>query len=101
MRLKITDNGSDVVEYLLNERHDLQRLDLDKVSPTLLSYLDECVTCHVLDTIVSLCREQVSTYNHRKCIDWGTWTRGKERGGEDGECARERERERERERKRE
>ena len=55
MWLEVTDGGSDVVEDLLNERHHFHELNLHKVTSTFLSYLDERVARHVLDTIVSLC----------------------------------------------
>lgn len=51
--LEVTDDGPDVVQDVLNEWHHLQCLDLDKVSPTFLGYLDERVARHVLYTIVS------------------------------------------------
>ncbi len=50
--LEVAYDGSDVVQNVFNERHHLQLLHLDKVSPTLLCNLNECVTCHVLYTVV-------------------------------------------------
>ena len=55
VRLEIADDGSDVVEDLLDERHHLQLLNLHEMAATLLSYLDERVASHVLDTVVGLC----------------------------------------------
>ena len=53
MGLQVAHDGSDVIEDLLNERHHLQLLHLHKMPPTLLSYLDERVARHVLNTVVS------------------------------------------------
>lgn len=55
LRLQVTDDGVDVVEDLINKGHHLSHLDLDEMTPTLLGDLDEGVTCHVLNTVVSFC----------------------------------------------
>ena len=54
LRLKVTDDGVDVVENLVDEGHHLSHLHLDKMAPALLGDLDEGVTGHVLNTIVGL-----------------------------------------------
>ena len=54
--LEVTDDGPDVVQDLLDVRHHLEWLHLDKMSPTLLGNLDKRVTRHVLDSIMSFCR---------------------------------------------
>jgi len=55
LRLKVTDDGIDAVQYLINERHNFPDLNLHEVTPTLLCYFDECVARHVLNTIVRFC----------------------------------------------
>lgn len=50
--LQVTDDGVDIVEDLINERHHLSHLNLHKMPPALLSDLNERVTCHVLNSIV-------------------------------------------------
>ena len=76
MWLQITDNGANVVQYLLNEGHHFLWLDLTrekrlvntisdrerassnlyKMSAALLCNLDESVTRHILNTIVCFCK---------------------------------------------
>ena len=53
--LQVTDDGTDVVQDLLDEGHHFERLHLDKMAPALLSYLDKCVARHVLYTIMGFC----------------------------------------------
>lgn len=50
--LQVTDDGVDVVEDLINEGHHLPHLHLHKMPPALLSDLNECVTRHVLHSIM-------------------------------------------------
>ena len=57
VRLQVTHNGTDVVEDLFNERHDLQWLNLHKVPPTFLGNLDKRITRHILYTIMSFWRD--------------------------------------------
>lgn len=52
--LEVTDDGVNVVEDLVDERHHLSHLHLDEVAPALLSDLDECVTGHILNSIMGL-----------------------------------------------
>lgn len=58
VRLEVTDDGPNVVQDLLNEWHHFERLHLDKMASALLCYLDECVTRHVLYTIVGFCAQE-------------------------------------------
>ena len=53
--LQVADDGVDVVEDLIDERHHLAHLNLNKMTPAFLGDLDEGVTCHVLHTVVGLC----------------------------------------------
>lgn len=55
LRLQVADDGVDVVEDLVDERHHLAHLDLNKMAPTLLCNLDKGVTGHVLHAVMSLC----------------------------------------------
>ena len=48
MWLQVADDGVDVDEQLVDEGHDFADLDLDELSPALLSDLDERVASHVL-----------------------------------------------------
>ena len=50
------------MEDLLNERHHLPHLDLHKVAPTLLGYLDERVTRHVLYTVMRLYNNKMNCH---------------------------------------
>lgn len=55
LRLQVTDNRVNVVQYLIDEGHHLSHLNLDKMTATFLCNLDEGVTSHVLHTIVGFC----------------------------------------------
>ena len=79
MRLEVADDGSDVVEDLFDERHHLQLLDLHEMAATLLSYLDERVASHVLDTVVGLCGSECV------CVCEEREGRGEVRGRREGE----------------
>ena len=57
MRLKIADDGVDVAEQLVYERHHFPHLDLYKLPPALLRNLDEGVARHVLHPLVGLVHE--------------------------------------------
>ncbi len=52
VRLQIANNRVYVVQDLLDEWYILAELNLNKVAATLLRYLDERVTGHVLHTLV-------------------------------------------------
>lgn len=56
--LQVTDDGVDIVEDLINEGHHLSHLHLHEMPSALLSDLNECVTCHVLNSIVGFCEER-------------------------------------------
>ena len=57
LRLKIADDGVDVAEQLVYERHHFPHLDLYKLPPALLRNLDEGVARHVLHSLVGLVHE--------------------------------------------
>lgn len=53
--LQVTDDGVNAIQYLINERHNLSDLNLNKMTTAFLRYFDERVTRHVLNTIMCLC----------------------------------------------
>ena len=55
LRLQVTDDSVDAVQYFIDERHQLTDLHLHEVTTAFLSYFDERVTGHVLNTVVCLC----------------------------------------------
>lgn len=69
LRLQVTNDGVDVVQNLIYKGHHLSHLNLHKMPAALLGYLDESITCHVLNAIMCLCarKKRISqTTNHNK-----------------------------------